>query len=582
MSLAFCGALLYGHGYSENLPGKPQSYAESAEECCAFCHATPGCHYWTWNGQPPGNGQCYAKASNKTGGHSATMISGGGRAGPIPPPPPIEVKLVSAQVLTVTEPTYASWNIDSSCNRGFHRIHFANKNLLAAGRGLAPSVLRFGGSGNDYLTYGLSAGSPECASLPTNQSCSYFTPGCLNATHWASLYEFAKGSGAHVLFGISFGLDQACKEHGAYKWDSSNAQSLLTHLQEHKQTVFGFELGNEINNHGGPPCNLTAAQQADALHALSKMVQTTQLGAMLVGPDTGYRQAQDWLTDYLPRAAPQLHAVTHHVYPGISRRSFNHPQELDRTLPEITWYTKLTKQFAPKAQVWAGEDGPVGGGNDGTCGSSSVCATFASALWYADDLANRAKHGFVQYQRQTLIGGAYGLTSSERPHPQSALGATEAVLLRPGYWTNYLYKRLVGSSVLNASSSDPFIRAYAFRGTPPSEHAALECAGDGRLQLLLINLYNSTNATVTLPRVVALSYSAWTLTPPLATTAGRGVQSTAALDPFSTRVRLNGQILPEKVDGPALFLEKIPVPPSVAPVQTGMTLPPLSMSFVCF
>jgi hypothetical protein len=40
--------------------------------------------------------------------------------------------------------------------------------------------------------------------------------------------------------------------------------------------------------------------------------------------------------------------------------------------------------------------GPIGGGNDGTCGTLSVCGTYASALWYADDLANRALHGFVQ------------------------------------------------------------------------------------------------------------------------------------------------------------------------------------------
>ena len=40
----------------------------------------------------------------------------------------------------------------------------------------------------------------------------------------------------------------------------------------------------------------------------------------------------------------------------------------------------------------------MGGGNDGTCGGDkSVCGTYASALGYADDLANRAKHGFSQY-----------------------------------------------------------------------------------------------------------------------------------------------------------------------------------------
>jgi hypothetical protein len=142
------------------------------------------------------------------------------------------------------------------------------------------------------------------------------------------------------------------------------------------------------------------------------------------------------------------------------------------------WFTSVVKEFAPTAQIWAGEDGPIGGGNDGTlrcsvlfsvhhivyattrnfasavaanvllymsvpcactyytgsCGGNrSICTTYASALTYADDLGLRAKHGFSQYQRQAFFGGSYGLTDTKAKHPQSALGADEPLLLRPGY-----------------------------------------------------------------------------------------------------------------------------------------------------
>ena len=87
-----CGTLLPGQGFADNLPGKPTKLALSAADCCAFCHATPGCAYWTWNGLTPGNGLCYAKASDKSGTGSATMVSGGTTAGPpLPPPPPVAV-----------------------------------------------------------------------------------------------------------------------------------------------------------------------------------------------------------------------------------------------------------------------------------------------------------------------------------------------------------------------------------------------------------------------------------------------------------------------------------------------------------
>ena len=95
-----------------------------------------------------------AEASDAPGPASDTMVSGGITPGPpVPPPPPVTVAVPSDTVLSVTEPTYASWNVDSSCNRGFHHTNFTNPNLIAAASGLRPSRLRFGGSGNDALVY---------------------------------------------------------------------------------------------------------------------------------------------------------------------------------------------------------------------------------------------------------------------------------------------------------------------------------------------------------------------------------------------------------------------------------------------
>ena len=262
-----CGTLLPGQGFAENLPGKPIKRVLSSADCCAFCHATPGCTFWTWNGLPPGNGFCYAKASNKTGGGSSSMVSGGTTPGPpLPPPPPVVVALLPGPPLSVTEPTYASWNIDSSCNRGFHHTRFDNPNLRAAAAGLAPSRLRFGGSGNDNLVYGLTEGSPQCAALPAPGAvgCDYVTPGCLNASTWEALYELGQAAGGQFIFGIAYGLAQACSEGVAYIWNATNAASLLAYLVAHGQAVWGFELGNEVNNNGGMPCNQTAPQQAAA------------------------------------------------------------------------------------------------------------------------------------------------------------------------------------------------------------------------------------------------------------------------------------------------------------------------------
>eukprot|EP01051_Picozoa_sp_SAG22_P013830 SAG22_NODE_1598_length_4032_cov_1.979405_3_plen_644_part_00 len=602
-----CSITLKGKGYSTNLDGPgshgPMRYAGSAQDCCAFARSTAGCELWTWNGPPPGNGDCYCKASNSSiAGGSATMLSGSTRPGggpPLPPSPLVRLTLPSGvAVVNTVLATYASWNIDSSCNRGFHHIHFANANLVAAAKGLAPSKLRFGGSGNDALVYGLSPGSPECKGIPPQPAggeagCGYITPGCLNASHWDSLHAFGEASSSEFIFGVAFGTNTSA----TYAWDPTNAGTLLDHIAAHKQQIFGFELGNEVNNNGGPG-KTQPHQQADALRLFAPMVHQKVPGAVLIGPDSGYKAAEEWLKGYLPLVSQPgggngslLHAVTHHVYDAPGRSSFNSPGGLDSGKAEIAWYTGVIKALAPSAEIWAGEDGPTGGGNDGTCGGNhSVCTTYASALTYADDLGLRARSGFVQYQRQSLFGGGYGLTDTRVFHSQSALGPNEPVVLRAGYWVNFLWKRILGRAVHNVSSSSPNLRAYAFSGPAASAFAAQEreCAGAAALQLLLINLSDDENATVALPAAPAdfiaggatahatgSDSAAWTLAPP--TVDG-------SLAPFSTTVELNGVLLPDTIDGGAAagFLGSIPVKAvKQRTAAEGLVLPPLSISFVC-
>ena len=583
-----CGQLQPGRGFGPNMPGKPTSYALTAADCCAFCHATPNCKWWTWNGPPPGNNVCYAKASNASGPSYSFMVSGGTGPGPVVPPPPPVVIVAggggggSSRPVHTIEPTYASWNIDSSCNRGFHQINFTNPNLATAAAALAPSRLRFGGSGNDNLVYGLTPGSPECAGIapPGASSCSYMTHGCLNASHWDALHAFSLSAGADFIFGVAYNNLQACAEGSRYKWNATNAASLLSYLKTNNQRVWGFELGNEVNNNGGAPCNQTAAQQAAALNTFVPMVRAALPNAVLIGPDTGYRDAQDWLRAYLPLVKGLLHATTHHVYPSVGAGDFNHIETLNRAAATEAWYLDIAHSLAPGVQVWAGEDGPIGGGDSGTCGgNTSVCGTYGSALWYVDDMASRAARGFSQYQRQDLFGGWYGLVNTNPPHPQTALGPREAVVLTSGFWSNFVWKRTVGTSVYNATSSSPNVRAYAFSGAPPSKHAEPACVSAVR-QLVLINL--DSNRTVHTAAILSVgeSYSAWILTPP------PPPKDTGTIDPahaFAVPPALNGAVLPGEVDADNNkgLPDALPGAPVKGKTSAGIALPPLGIAFVC-
>lgn len=137
------------------------------------------------------------------------------------------------------------------------------------------------------------------------------------------------------------------------------------------------------------------------------------------------------------------------------------------------WYVPMVKKLAPGAEVWAGEDGPISGGEDGTCGqNNSVCGTYATTMWYANDLGARALAGFKQYQRQDLIGGRYGLMGI--PHDNEALlGKDDPVTLHPDYWVAFMWKRVMGNKVFNATAAagtalDPMVRVHGHCGLPPS------------------------------------------------------------------------------------------------------------------
>ena len=88
----------------------------------------------------------------------------------------------------------------------------------------------------------------------------YITPGCLNATHWDAFYDFSQRAGADFIFGVAFGLEQACAGGGAtpgpvrtssaapgtaYVWNATNAQTLLDYLAAKKQKIWGFEFGEK-------------------------------------------------------------------------------------------------------------------------------------------------------------------------------------------------------------------------------------------------------------------------------------------------------------------------------------------------
>jgi len=485
----------------------------------------------------------------------------------------------SGSATTVAEPRAlnAAPSPSASCNRGFHRTNFSNPSLALAGRFLAPARLRFGGSGATALVYGLSPGAPECAAVPApppprTPGCDFGTAGCLNATVLGDLFNFATAAGAEVVFGLSYDVAAAA---AGRPFDAANIERLLAFLaplQATARRVWGVELGNEINLAKViPPARLAADTMS-----LAALLARSLPGTRLIGPDTGQLYGPtEWAAEFVGNTTPgALSAVTNHWYTNVERADFATPAALaavlDAQLPDVRNFSAMVRARAPGAQAWAGEVGPHGGGDDGTCGPNTTCGTFASALWYADDAAARAAAGHAQHNRQTLFGGAYGLTASL--DGEMALSATAPVAVRPDYWVAWLLKRTTGPLVFAAASSDPAVRAYAFGGFPPSPFAARAHCSPAGAQVLLLNLGAAPAAAALPPAPAGARVAAWSLAP-------RGG------DVFAAAAELNGAPLPTVLDaaagGAADAFGAIAAPPVVGRAADGVALPGWSVTVAC-
>ena len=139
---------------------------------------------------------------------------------------------------------------------------------------------------------------------------------------------------------------------------------------------------------------------------------------------------------------------------------------------------------------------------EAACGGNPWAATYRDSFRYVNQLGQLAKRGVQTVMHNTLAASEYALIDQATLEP------------RPNYWAALLWRRLMGSTVLDAGPSNPGVHLFAhcMAGKP------------GGVTLLAINA-NQTGAE-------ALD---------LATAADRYTLTARTLD--APRVQLNGREL---------------------------------------
>jgi hypothetical protein len=189
----------------------------------------------------------------------------------------------------------------------------------------------------------------------------------------------------------------------------------------------------------------------------------------------------------------------------------------------------------PGAEVWLGETSSCQCG-----GQPGISNAFVSGFYWLDELGQMARRGTKVVVRQSLTGADYGLLAEPSLEPT------------PDYFNTVLWRTLMGTKVLSATTPLSTLRAYAHCTAPGAPDARA-----GAVTVVLLNLDDAATQSVRFDGVAGSQLDLYLLT--------------GALD--STTTSLNGETLAVAVDGSL---------PSFAPVATtgSVALPPRSYAFV--
>jgi len=418
-----------------------------------------------------------------------------------------------------------------------------NARLLKMAAALAPSYARFSGTWAN-ATYFADTDHPPAE-----------PPGGFDAVltrdQWRKAVAFAQEADAGIL--LSLATSPGARD-SAGEWRPDNAEKLITYTESLGARVAGIEFSNEPNMIGltQPPENYTPAdyqrdyarfhhwlkQRSPETRILApgavEMGEPMRTMAYLFGGDTF--KPEQLLTEDSPR--PDVFSF--HYYGASSQRCHipllgsypadaYDPDWLAGIDDGIANAKALRDHAAPGAPLWITESGET------ACGGNPWGATFADVFRFLDQLARSAQQGVQVFAHNTLAASDYALLDEHSFAP------------RPNYWAAWLWRNLMGTTVLDpgTGTSDANIYAHCHRAIP------------GAVSVLAVNLQQDK------PRKLKLASEGLIYT---LTEAQEGPQG-AALN--GTTLRLGaGDTFPALVGKPLPAGE--------------VTLPPASVSFIEF
>jgi heparanase 1 len=430
--------------------------------------------------------------------------------------------------------------IDPAAFRKRPPIDLASPRLRKLAAALGPAFVRVSGTWANS-TYFHDSDAPAPATPPSGFG------GVLTRAQWRGVVEFARAANAKIV--TSFAISDGVRDANGV-WTADQARKLLAFTNTAGGSIAAAEFFNEPNlaAMGGAPKGYDAAAYGRDFGVFLAFARKAAPDMAILGPGSlGEAGAMGGVglktQDMLAAAGRGVDAFSYHFYGAVSKRcgvmaaalqttpeNALSEEWLSRTDRDQAFYAVLRDRFEPGKPLWLTETAET------ACGGNPWASSFVDSFRYLDQLGRLAKRGVRVVAHNTLAASDYGLIDED------------TLLPRPDYWSAVLWRKLMGSTVLNAGTSPV-----------PAVHLYAHCLRDqpGGVALLAINAdRDATHDLVT----------------PIA--AGR--YSLTARDLMETSVELNGSVLKLGVYDALPEMKGKPAP--AGPV----TLAPASITFLAF
>ncbi|HLJ79034.1 MAG TPA: hypothetical protein VKT75_16555 [Acidobacteriaceae bacterium] len=420
-------------------------------------------------------------------------------------------------------------------------IDLANPRLRRLAQALSPSYVRVSGSWANS-TYFQDDDRPALQQPPAGFR------GVLTRAEWKGVIDFSNALGSPIVTSVA--TSQGTRDASG-AWTPAQAQAVFDFTKSSGGKIAASEYMNEptFATIAGAPAGYSAADFGRDAKLFAAFLRKELPGAIYLGPGSvgegislgppGSGMPQLIATsDMMQATGPIFDAFSYHFYGTRSHRCGGtmtaeqalSAEWLDRTDTVEAFYAKLRDQYLPGKPMWLTETG------EAACGGDPFAAQFADTFRFLNQLGTLAQRGVQVVMRNTLASSDYGLLDEHTFEP------------RPDYWAAVLWKRTMGTVVLDpGQSGDPNVRIYA--------HCMKGFTGG--VTVLALNTDRASTKTIQIPAA-----------------ANRFTLSAASLT--STQVRLNGRVLQISSDG------SLPEPKLGGEVVTAgaVSLPPASITFL--